>query len=116
MISFTDIGLKPTTAMKEAIAEPDAPKDPNIGVMRFLCSDATSKQITGKGEGGDDRIIWDRRFLDSIKEARERFYELLDKGYKAFSVLADGKRSRRQVFEFSPDLEEIILVAPVAAG
>lgn len=115
MISFAELGLKPTKALNETVNEPQPRPDPNIGVIRFLCSNQVSKEITGNGVGGDDRIIWDRRFLDSIKEARSKFYKLLDQGFKAFMVKS-GKRSRRQIFEFDPDIEEVVMVAPVIGG
>jgi hypothetical protein len=65
---------------------------------------------------GDDRLIWDRHFIDSIKEARDKFYDLLSKGYQAFAVKMDGKKSNRRMFKFDPKVEEIIMVPMLVGG
>lgn len=88
-----------------------------MGRISFLCTSAVSKEITGNGIGGHDHIVWDRRFRDSMNEAREKFYELLGKGYKAFAVKTDGTPHKgRELRRFDPNIEEIVMVAPSAAG
>lgn len=87
-----------------------------IGQIRFLSTVRLSKEITGNGIGGDDRVVWDKRFLDQIKEARKKFYELLKKGFQAFMVRRDGKKSNRRMHKFDPNAEEIVMVPPVAGG
>jgi hypothetical protein len=64
---------------------------------------------------GDDRLAWDRRFLDQVHEARQKFYDLLAKGYKACRVDARGRKSEL-IFEFDPDAEEIVFVGAVVGG
>ena len=65
---------------------------------------------------GDDRLMWDRRFLDQIQGARQKFSELLDKRYMAFRVHNNGKRSEELMLRFDPNAEEVIFVAPVTSG
>lgn len=59
-------------------------------------------------KNGDDRIVWDRRFKDQIEQAKQKFYEMLDKGYIAYVVGPDGKEGRR-ITRFNPDAEEILI-------
>lgn len=80
------------------------------GSLRYLCSAKTSKKITGHGVGGDDSVVWDKRFPDQVKEAQEVFDKLLAKGYSALTV--DGRKVR----SFDPEAEEIIMVFPVVGG
>ena len=107
---------------KQKLLEPELEEVPleagakGIGMIRFLATIGLSKEITGNGIDGDDRIIWDKRFLDQIKEARKRFYDLLNKGFQAFMVKVDGKKSNRRMHKFNPNAEEIIMSPPVAGG
>jgi predicted Rdx family selenoprotein len=74
-------------------------RDPNIGVFRIL------------SQNGDDRVIWDRRDAGQVKEAFEKFRELLTKkGYTAYAATEDGKRGHK-ITAFDPGLEEVILGA-----
>ncbi|MHA2280073.1 MAG: hypothetical protein ACXAC5_04250 [Promethearchaeota archaeon] len=73
-------------------------RDPNIGVFRIL------------SQNGDDRVIWDRRDKHQVKEAFQKFKELLDKGYTAYAATADGRRGHK-ITAFDPGLQEIILGA-----
>ena len=72
-------------------------------VMKILC------------EKGDDRIVWDRENGREAKEAKKKFAELLGKGYKAYSVDANGKKNRR-IHEFDVDAEEILMIPKTAKG
>jgi hypothetical protein len=67
------------------------------------------------GPSGDDRFTWDRRDLDQIKQARDKFYDLLKKGYLAFGVNTKGQKHSK-MGRFDPDAEEVIFVAPVVGG
>lgn len=87
-----------------------------VGKIRFLTTTELSKQITGNGIDGDDRVVWDRRFLDQVKEASEKFHKLIKEGFKAFLVKRDGQKSNKQMFRFDPNAEEIIMVPPMAGG
>lgn len=114
---FGNLGVKTTPAFDSAVLEPEPkPKKTWKGQIRFLCSSDISKRITGNGTGGDDRIVWDRRFKDQMDEARAKFNELVGLGYKAYLVKKDGKKSNEQLLEFLPEAEEVIMVPPTAAG
>ena len=78
-------------------------KDPDIGVFRIL------------SQNGDDRLIWDRTKKQQIKEAYAKFNELIQKGYKAYATLSDGKRGH-SIDSFDPFLEEILFVPAVVPG
>lgn len=73
-------------------------RDSNIGVFRVL------------SQNGDDRVIWDRRDKNQVKEAFQKFRELLSKGYTAYAATPDGKRGHK-ITAFDPGLQEIILGA-----
>lgn len=72
------------------------PIDPNLCFFRIL------------SQNGDDRIVWDRRKPDEVREAFAKFKELLAKGYTAYAVLSSGKRGHK-ITEFDPSLEEILM-------
>lgn len=124
----------PTPALKEAIAE-EAAEDAQAaeaeqkflkgeksipksfkGEIKYLATVELSKEITGNGIGGHDRIIWDRRYRDQIGDARDKFNELVRRGFTPYLVRKDGSKANRPLDEFDPDAEEIIMVAPTAAG
>jgi len=86
------------------------------GEIKYLATVELSKEITGNGIGGHDRIIWDRRFRDQIGDARDKFQELVRRGFTPYLVKKDGTKHNRPIDEFDPDAEEIIMVAPTAAG
>ena len=95
---------------------PTAVEKSTIGTIKFLCTPQQSLKITGNGIGGHDRIVWDRRYMDQIEEARKKFYELLDQKWLAFLTRADGSLQDRQITRFDPNAEEIVMVAPVRGG
>ncbi len=70
----------------------------NIGLFRIL------------SDNGDDRVVWDRRIKEQVKEAFAKFRALLKKGYTAYAVHRDGSRGHK-ITEFDPGLQEIILGA-----
>lgn len=96
--------------------EPPQLKASGLGVIQYQCTKEQSLEITGNGIGGHDRINWDRRYADQVQEARDKFYELLEKGWKAFLTREDGSATNKRLFKFVPDAEEIIMVAPHHAG
>jgi hypothetical protein len=73
-------------------------RDPNIKVFRIL------------SENGDDRLIWDRRIKDQVKDAFKKFKEFMKKGYSAYVTFSDGSPGHK-IPEFDPSLEEILLKA-----
>jgi len=81
-----------------------------LGKLRFLCTPEISKEITGHGIGGDDHVVWDKRFPEMVKEAQEAFDKLVAKGYKA--MLPGGASVKR----FDPEAEEIIMICPAVGG
>lgn len=118
----------PTPALKKAIADEAAedakPAEKSFkGEIKYLATVELSKKITGNGIGGHDRIIWDRRYRDQMGEAREKFNELVGLGFIPYLVKKNGEKYNRPLekdsrgrYEFDPDAEEIIMVAPTAAG
>lgn len=64
------------------------------------------KILTDKG---DERLVWDKNNGPQAMEAKEKFVSLLGRGYKAYSVDANGKK-KRKITEFDVDAEEILLV------
>jgi len=78
---------------------------PIIGkrILKILC------------EKGDERIIWNKDNGMEAKQAKVRFMEQLAKGFKAYSVDAEGKKNRK-ITEFDIDAEEILMVPATVAG
>jgi hypothetical protein len=72
-------------------------------VMKILC------------EKGDERVVWDRDKGKEAKEAKEKFLELVKKGYSAYSVDSKGRKNRR-IEEFDVEAEEILMIPPTAKG
>jgi hypothetical protein len=66
-------------------------------------------------QNGDDRLAWDKRFLDQVHQARDKFYELKKKGFAAFLPGAGGQPAR-MLTEFDPSAEEIIFRGMVQGG
>lgn len=64
---------------------------------------------------GDDRIVWDKDNGPEAMEAKDKFHELIKKGYKAFSVDQGGKR-KRHIKEFDVEAEEILMIPETAKG
>jgi hypothetical protein len=62
---------------------------------------------------GDDRLAWDASDLAQLKEARAKFYELLDLGYLAFHVDDEsGEPTNEMIAEFDPWCEEVLFKKP----
>jgi len=78
---------------------------------------ATQEKIKFKilSNNGDDRLVWDRRFLDQVYEARTKFYELKKKGYFAYAPGVGGQPTRL-LTEFDPSVEEVIFHGMVQGG
>ncbi len=66
--------------------------------------------------GGDLRVMWDSRNDDEVASARKQFKDMLTKGYLAYA--AEGKDGHRgkQLKEFDPKVERIIMIKPLAGG
>ena len=86
------------------IAFMDPPvRDPNLILFRVLSNE------------GDTRLVWDRREPPQVKEAYQRFKDLLGSGYTAYAVRSDGKKGSR-LDEFDPLHEEILMVPKTMPG
>lgn len=141
-MSQSIVGLQPTPALASAIKEealenskenldetpvtnePPLRKNSGILSLKILNNSEMSKKIiesVQKGDvlmqgGGHDHIVWDRHYADQIREAREKFYALLEQGYTAHLMKEDGQPTNRQMTKFDPNAEEIIMVAPTTQG
>jgi len=72
-------------------------------LMKILC------------EAGDERLVWDREKGQEAKQAKDKFLDLLKKGYSAYSVDTKGHKNRR-IEEFDVEAEEILRIPPTANG
>lgn len=59
-------------------------------------------------DSGDTRIVWNRKSEEQIKEARQKFEEHIQRGYRAYVCRSDGSKGRR-IDYFDSLLEEIVL-------
>lgn len=73
------------------------PRPPDTGLMRIM------------SQNGDDRIIWSRRAANEVREAYDKFKELIEKGYRAYAILSDGSRGH-ELYDFDPVIEECLLI------
>lgn len=73
------------------------PRPADTGLMRIM------------SQNGDDRIVWSRRAADEVREAFDKFTELIKKGYRAYAILSDGSRGH-ELSDFDPCIEECLLV------
>jgi hypothetical protein len=64
---------------------------------------------------GDLKINWDSKSKDEIDAAREQFNSMKKKGYLAYAVKRDGSPGK-QITEFDPDLELIIMSPKLVGG
>ena len=75
----------------------------NHGLMRIL------------SENGDDRLVWDRSKKDEVKDAYNKFSELLGKGHVAYNILQSGQRGHK-IDTFDPLAEEILMCPTTKPG
>jgi hypothetical protein len=71
--------------------------------------------ICEMGEFGDNRLEWNRHNPDEVAAARTYFDSLRGKGYLAFARQPNGDRGR-QLEDFDPAAERIIMIPPVRGG
>jgi len=80
-----------------------------------------AQRIMGKktlkilNEHGDERLVWDMNNGREAKEAKKKFLDYISKGYKAYSVDAEGRKNRR-IEEYDVEAEEILMVPPTVKG
>lgn len=64
---------------------------------------------------GDLKLIWDADNKDEVELARKQFEEAKKKDFLAFKAKKDGSKGK-QIEEFDPESERIIMTPPVAGG
>lgn len=65
---------------------------------------------------GDSKIIWDPDNDDEVEGAEAQFDILVDKGFKAYKVGKDHKKTGKPLKKFSPSAGKIIMVPAIAGG
>jgi hypothetical protein len=64
---------------------------------------------------GDTKLIWEADNAAEVENARRTFTDLKAKKFKAFSVKKDGE-SGKEITEFDPALEKIIMIPQIMGG
>lgn len=74
------------------------------------------RQLAIMDISGHSILRWDASDAESCKDAEKLFDSCIQRGFRAFeySPIAQGKG--RQVAKFTPHLNEIIMVPPLAGG
>jgi hypothetical protein len=69
-------------------------------------------------QDGDKRIVWDKRDLAQINEAKEMFDECVAKGLVPYWVGKNGRATSEVMDEFDPEAQEVIFlpIAQVCGG
>ena len=67
------------------------------------------------GTEGDVKQAWDSENSEEVAAAKATYDKLVVRGYKAFSVKKDGEKGK-EIFEFDPNAEKIILVPQMKGG
>jgi len=67
-------------------------------------------------EEGDTKISWNPEKEKETEIARDKFNEMIKKGFKAFRVDDSGKKTNRRIDEFLPYAGTIILIPPIVGG
>ena len=76
-----------------------------MGEMKILSSE------------GDTKISWNPDKDKEVRIARDKFNEMIKKGFKAFRVDDKGKKDgNRIIHEFLPFAGTILLVPPIVGG
>lgn len=64
---------------------------------------------------GDTKTLWDRTKPAEVEHARNTFNNMRTKGYDAFRVGPDGKKTE-MLKEFDPNIESMILTERIVGG
>lgn len=65
--------------------------------------------IAALSAAGDDRLAWDPYDPAQLKEAQEKFYDYLSKGYVAYAVDPEtGNAKNKKMIRFQPSAGEVI--------
>lgn len=65
---------------------------------------------------GDTKIMWDSNNSDEVEAARDTFNKLKKKGYIAFSVEGKEANKGKQVKDFDPKIERLIMAPAIGGG
>lgn len=101
--TLEDLGFVVTAKRFGEVRLQPPPLPSGVGIMRIL------------SQNGDDRVTWDTRSPNEVKDAAKKFFELIKKGYKACVTKSDGSKGH-EIQEFDPTLGEIIMVPKTAPG
>lgn len=63
---------------------------------------------------GDTAVLWNVKDEPSVAETKEKFDEMIEKGYLAYRI--DSKESGEVIRSFDPAASEIIMNAPLVGG
>jgi hypothetical protein len=61
-------------------------------------------------EDGDVRVVWDRREMAQIRDAKKMFDDCIKKGLVPYKVGTDGKATSEIMDEFDAKAEEVIFL------
>ena len=73
-------------------------------------------EIAVLGRQGDVKTVWDKNKPEEVTAACNQFHNLRSKGYLAFEVVDKIGEKGRQIYDFNPNAERIILAAPMQGG
>jgi len=73
-------------------------------------------EISILDKSGDTKVIWDSTKPDEVEVAKDTFTKLKKKGYLAFEFLGKDGSKGKQVKEFDPDAERIIMSPAIVGG
>jgi len=105
-IRFKRLGHVITLSDKKTIIQRFNPALEEIIVLVKKVTKHEMKILTPEG---DERVVWDKDNGYEAKQAKKRFNDLINQGYKAFSVNPSGNKNRK-IIEFDVDAEEILLI------
>ena len=99
-------------ASREIVLDNDIPLeyfDASLGHFIVKSPKLTESQFEMRvfDESGDRLITFDSNNLEEVANAARLFNEYLQKGWRAYAIGADGKKSRR-LFGFNGDSQEIL--------
>jgi len=66
-------------------------------------------------KNGDDRLLWDRRDLEQVREAKSKFKEYVDSYHTPYACKKDGTKGSK-LDSFDQTHEEIIFVPKTMPG
>lgn len=111
-LEFKRQGYKTTLEDKTTLVERFNPALETIVILTEKITKSVMKILTEKG---DERLVWDKERSMEAKQAKEKFNELINKEYKAYSVDKKGKKNRK-IIEFDIDAEEILMIPNTVRG